>query len=492
MAETYIKNLGKVCITPEGVWNKNAQYNRLCLVSLTGEDGLVYSYISRKEVPAGIEIGNTDYWQLVANSFSVEDWGVGEDGYIYIGGVKTDYKIGLNDALADEVVNLLSDRLADLVAGKVDQVIGSKLQQILTEGLKVTQSGKLEIEPTGEVEIECVCNKDSNNQNQQGSGSGNNSTGQTDTSGETSGGNDSGNDSGNNDDNQKYTITIGTITPSSDRTHIYYGLRSNPSVKTPINPGESFTMDKDKRWFVEIETDYSEDDTNYRTKTIIGKNENKTINETLDKWDCVRLRVVDGNVPIDDIDFRDSERNIWDLSSPQSDIIRDKGDTFALFGIKPGYETLFVANTERLESATITTNLNELSDSNMKVTLSKVDTKTYAPSISGNNISVVPHFQTGNSKFYVTFGLFVDTTSGLKVAVPDGYTCSQYYKYANGMRYLLFEFEIGTELPQSPDLGTIKLYKVSGDSFEVIGLEDTVSNPIETLTYSILSSRISE
>lgn len=161
MAETYIKNLGKVCVTPEGVWNRNAQYNRLCLVSLTGDDGLVYSYISRKEVPAGIEIGNTDYWQLVANSFSVENWGVGEDGYIYIGGVKTNYKIGLNDALADEVVDLLSDRLADLVAGKIDQVIGSKLQQILTEGLKVTQSGKLEIEPVGNIEVECNCDNNS-------------------------------------------------------------------------------------------------------------------------------------------------------------------------------------------------------------------------------------------------------------------------------------------------------------------------------------------
>ena len=191
MAETYIKNLGKVCITPEGVWNKNAQYNRLCLVSLTGEDGLVYSYVSRKEVPAGIEIGNTDYWQLVANSFSVENWGVGEDGYIYIGGVKTNYKIGLNDALADEVVDLLSDRLADLVAGKVDQVIGSKLQQILTEGVKV------QVEPTGEVEIECVCNKDSDS----GSGSGSNTNSDNTNSGNSGNGTGSGTNTGTNTGN---------------------------------------------------------------------------------------------------------------------------------------------------------------------------------------------------------------------------------------------------------------------------------------------------
>lgn len=487
MAETYIKNLGKVCITPEGVWNKNAQYNRLCLVSLTGEDGMVYSYVSRKEVPAGIEIGNTDYWQLVANSFSVENWGVGEDGYIYIGGVKTNYKIGLNDALADEVVNLLSDRLADLVAGKVDQVIGSKLQQILTEGVKV------QVEPTGEVEIECVCNKNCSN----GSGSNtnsdtsdnnqssdNNTTDQTDINDETN--------NENNNDTQTYTITIGNITPNTDRTHIYYGLRSNPSVKTPITSGQSFTVNKDQWWFIEITTDYSENNTNYESKTIYGKNENKTINESLDEWDCVRLRVVDGNVSINDIEFRDSEKNIWNLSSPQYDIIKDRGVTLGLFGIKPGYETLFVANTNELESAIITTNLNELSNSSMKITLSKVDTDLYVPSINGNNITVVPYFTPSDNKFHAGFGLFVDTDSGLKVAVPNGYSCRQYYKYANGMRYLLFTLEVGTELPQSSDLGTIKLYKVSGDTFEVIGLEDTVSDPIETLTYSILSSRISE
>ena len=491
MAETHIKNLGKVCITPEGVWNKNAQYDRLCLVSLTGDDGKVYSYVSRKEVPAGIEIGNTDYWQLVANSFSVENWGVGEDGYIYIGGVKTNYKIGLNDALADEVVDLLSDRLADLVAGKIDQVIGSKLQQILTEGVKV------QVEPTGEVEIECVCNKNSNNgggsntdsnTSDNTSNSDNNSTDQTGTNGGTS----SGNNNENNNDNQKYTVTIGNITPNTNRTHISYGLRSNPSVKTPITSGQSFTVNKDQWWFVEIETDYSENDTNYKSKTIYGKNENKTINESLDEWDCVRLRVVDGNVPIDDIEFRDSEKIFYNLSSPQDDIIKDRGVSFGLFGIKPGYETLFVANTNELESAVITTNLNELSNSSMKVTLSKVNNDPYVPSINGNNITVVPYFTPSDNKFHAGFGLFVDTDSGLKVAIPNGYTCTQYYKYSNGMRYLLFRLEVGTELPQSSDLGTIKLYKVSEDSFEVIGLEDTVSNPIETLTYSILSSRISE
>ena len=266
MAETYIKNLGKVCITPEGVWNRNAQYNRLCLVSLTGDDGLVYSYISRKEVPAGIEIGNTDYWQLVANSFSVENWGVGEDGYIYIGGVKTNYKIGLNDALADEVVDLLSDRLADLVAGKIDQVIGSKLQQILTEGVK------LQVEPTGEIEVECVCNKDSNS----GSGSNTNSGSSGNNSDNVDNGN-SGNGTGTNtgtdtsDDNndsqpKRYAITIGSLNPNIPRAKITYSIKTNNSIlsffgsETEIQVGDSFVVNEGETYKIRVSVPYSSED----------------------------------------------------------------------------------------------------------------------------------------------------------------------------------------------------------------------------------------
>ena len=65
----------------------------------------------------------------------------------------------------------------------------------------------------------------------------NNSTDQTGTNGGTS----SGNDNENNNDNQKYTVTIGNITPNTNRTHISYGLRSNQSVKTPITSGQSIS-----------------------------------------------------------------------------------------------------------------------------------------------------------------------------------------------------------------------------------------------------------
>lgn len=56
------KELGKVCITPDGVWDKTKTYERLCLVidKFTNR-----SYISKIDVPANIEITNTKYWQQI-------------------------------------------------------------------------------------------------------------------------------------------------------------------------------------------------------------------------------------------------------------------------------------------------------------------------------------------------------------------------------------------------------------------------------------------
>lgn len=54
------KNLGKVCITCEGDWDINKVYDKLCLVY----DNLSEkTYISKINVPKGIGITNTFYWQ---------------------------------------------------------------------------------------------------------------------------------------------------------------------------------------------------------------------------------------------------------------------------------------------------------------------------------------------------------------------------------------------------------------------------------------------
>lgn len=56
-----IKLLGKVSITTDGQWDINRRYDRLCLVYTDYQ-----SYLSKKRVPAGIEINDERYWQPVA------------------------------------------------------------------------------------------------------------------------------------------------------------------------------------------------------------------------------------------------------------------------------------------------------------------------------------------------------------------------------------------------------------------------------------------
>lgn len=60
----YYKNLGKVSVTSNGYWSKDKQYERISIVTnkLTGR-----SYISKKDVPLGIDISNDDYWQPIAS-----------------------------------------------------------------------------------------------------------------------------------------------------------------------------------------------------------------------------------------------------------------------------------------------------------------------------------------------------------------------------------------------------------------------------------------
>lgn len=58
-----IQCLGKVSITTNGDWDKNKQYDRLCLVF---DNTTLSSYVSKQKVPVGIEITNTEYWQLMA------------------------------------------------------------------------------------------------------------------------------------------------------------------------------------------------------------------------------------------------------------------------------------------------------------------------------------------------------------------------------------------------------------------------------------------
>ena len=58
------KILGKVCPTANGKWDKTKQYDK---ISIVFNDADNTSYISKQDVPAGIEITNEDYWQVIGN-----------------------------------------------------------------------------------------------------------------------------------------------------------------------------------------------------------------------------------------------------------------------------------------------------------------------------------------------------------------------------------------------------------------------------------------
>lgn len=58
------KILGKVCLTANGKWDKTKQYDK---ISIVFNDVDNTSYISRQDVPAGIEITNEEYWQVIGN-----------------------------------------------------------------------------------------------------------------------------------------------------------------------------------------------------------------------------------------------------------------------------------------------------------------------------------------------------------------------------------------------------------------------------------------
>ena len=65
--------LGKVSITCEGEWDKAKAYDRLCMVNTMklvmfyggNPISIPFSYISKKSVPKGIDINNTNYWMAV-------------------------------------------------------------------------------------------------------------------------------------------------------------------------------------------------------------------------------------------------------------------------------------------------------------------------------------------------------------------------------------------------------------------------------------------
>ena len=157
MAEN-IKDLGQVCITPEGFWDINKSYDRLALV-VNPDD--MQSYISRKPIfnTDRIQIGNKDYWQLFTNKVEWADMYVGDDGWLYIGDTPV-YQITLNDVLGDVIVEKIQqgiiDRISVYMSGVVSDFINAithQINRLIQQGIKVNNqlSGGVELGVVGEL-----------------------------------------------------------------------------------------------------------------------------------------------------------------------------------------------------------------------------------------------------------------------------------------------------------------------------------------------------
>lgn len=56
------ENLGKASVTVEGFWNKNECYDRISIVTDATHENWLRTYISKRPVPAGVDINDTTYW----------------------------------------------------------------------------------------------------------------------------------------------------------------------------------------------------------------------------------------------------------------------------------------------------------------------------------------------------------------------------------------------------------------------------------------------
>lgn len=68
MKEQY-KDLGKVSLTVDGYWSANKTYEVITIVNDSNDN----SYISKKDVPKGTELTNTEYWQPVGIKTNVDN-----------------------------------------------------------------------------------------------------------------------------------------------------------------------------------------------------------------------------------------------------------------------------------------------------------------------------------------------------------------------------------------------------------------------------------
>ena len=104
----YTKDLGKVCVTTGGIYNSGESYEILTIVY---DEFTNKSYLSRQDIPVGIDINNKEYWQC-------------------IGSGKTSDDKFINLSYLDEAGNVITYKLADAL--KKVNIDDRKVGAILT------------------------------------------------------------------------------------------------------------------------------------------------------------------------------------------------------------------------------------------------------------------------------------------------------------------------------------------------------------------------
>ena len=66
----YTKDLGKVCVTTGGIYNSGESYEVLTIVY---DEFTNKSYLSRQDIPVGIDINNKEYWQCIGSGKTSDD-----------------------------------------------------------------------------------------------------------------------------------------------------------------------------------------------------------------------------------------------------------------------------------------------------------------------------------------------------------------------------------------------------------------------------------
>lgn len=106
--QQYKKILGKVMMTAEGTYDSNKGYDPISLIT---DEETGKSYISRKEVPAGTQINNREYWQPVASS------GIIDNGVIILNRKNNDGQIPIYDLKSAAEAVAVGDRKGGVILG---------------------------------------------------------------------------------------------------------------------------------------------------------------------------------------------------------------------------------------------------------------------------------------------------------------------------------------------------------------------------------------